>query len=212
MATKIIGELEDWGDADLGNNDFMKLEEGSNVVRIFTKPYQFYTVWTTDATGKQRKIRSAVENCPLVQRGEKPSARWYVGVLNRKNGRPSILEIGPQIYKQVLGLRKKANWGDPRAYDIDIERQPKGSQPLYVVAPEPKQPLTADEKGAIKEFLGRVDLAKMTEAPSPEEVLEQLGISEPASQPVSDDFDDFEANTGSTAVADDDDDFDFSNV
>lgn len=211
MATKIIGELEDWGDADLGNNDFMKLEEGSNEVRIFTKPYQFYTVWTTDATGKQRKIRSAVENCPLVQRGEKPVARWYVGVVNRKTQRTSILEIGPQIFKQILGLRKKDSWGDPRAYDIDIERQPKGSQPLYIVSPMPKAPLTADEKGQIREFLGRVDLTKMTEAPTPEEVLEQLGISGPASAPVSDDFEDFES-TAVTATSDDDDDFDFSNV
>jgi hypothetical protein len=207
MVTKRVGELDDWGDADLGNNDFMKLEEGTNRVRIFTKPYQFYTVWTTDASGKQRKIRSAVENCPLVQRGERPQARWYVGVLNRKTGRPSILEIGPQIYKQVLGLRKKEAWGDPRTYDIDVERQPKGSQPLYIVSPEPQVPLTNDEKGGIKEFLSRVDLVKMTEAPTPEEVREQLGISEPVAQSVSDDFTDFDAVDG-----DGDDDFDFSNV
>jgi len=174
MVTKVIGELDDWGDADLGGNDFMKLEEGSNIVRVATKPYQFYTVWTEDATGKQRKIRSAVENCPLVQRGEKPSARWYVGVVSRKTGKPSILEIGPQIYKQVLGLRKKEAWGDPRAYDLDIERQPKGSQPLYIVSPLPKSGLTADEKGALREFLSRVDLVKMSAAPTAEEVREQL--------------------------------------
>ena len=205
MVTKVVGELDDWGDADLGSNEFVKLEEGSNVVRIFTKPYQFYTVWTKDAAGKERKIRSAVENCPLVQRGEKPSARWYIGVLNRKNNKASILEVGPQIYKQVLGLRKKAAWGDPRTYDIDIERQPKGSQPLYVVSPEPKTVLTDEDKIEIKDFVGRVDLVKMTEAPTPEQVREQLGISETPSP--SDDFNDFQS-TGT----DDEDDFDFSNL
>ena len=208
MVTKVVGELDDWGDADLGGNDFMKLEEGNNVVRIFTKPYQFYTVWTADATGKQRKIRSAVENCPLVQRGDKPSARWYVGVLDRRNGaRPSILEVGPQIFKQILGLRKKATWGDPRAYDIDIERQPKGSQPLYIVSPEPKVVLTNEEKAGIREFLSRVDLVKMTESPTPEEVREQIGISEEPDVQVDNDFDNFES--GST---EDDDDFNFSDV
>lgn len=205
MTTMVVGEMN-WEDADLGGNDFMRLEEGSNVVRIFTKPNQFYVIWCQDATGKQRKFRSAVENCPLVQRGEKPQARWFVGAINRKNGRPSILEIGPQIYKQILGLRKKSAWGDPRAYDIDIERQPKGSQPLYVVSPEPKSQLTNDEKGAIKEFLSRVDLVKMTEPPTPEEVREQLGISETETQ-VDDDFDNFDTTDDST-----DDDFDFSNV
>ena len=204
MVTKVVGELDDWGDADLGGNDFVKLEEGSNVVRIFTKPYQFYTVWTKDATGKERKIRSAVTNCPLVQRGEKPSARWYIGVVNRKNNKASILEVGPQIYKQVLGLRKKESWGDPRKYDIDIVRQPKGSQPLYVVSPEPKALMTDEDKSEITDFLARVDLVKMTEAPTPAEVREQLGISEPAAP--SDDFNDFQS------TSDDGDDFDFAGL
>lgn len=206
MVTKVVGELDDWDQADLGSNDFIKLEEGSNVVRIFTKPYQFYTVWTEDATGKQRKIRSAVENCPLVQRGEKPSARWYIGALNRKNDKASILEVGPQIYKQILGLRKKSNWGDPRTYDIDIERQPKGSQPLYVVSPEPKTTLTEENKTEIKDFVGRVDLVKMTEAPTPEQVREQLGISEPSAP--SDDFSEFD----STSNDGNEDDFDFAGL
>lgn len=210
MTAKMVGELDDWGDADLGGNDFLKMEEGSNVVRIFTKPYQFYTVWTTDATGKERKIRSAVENCPLVKRGEKPGPRWFVGVLSRKTGKPSVLELGPQIYKQILGLRKKSAWGDPRAYDIDIERQPKGSQPLYVVNPEPKSKLSEEEVGMIKEFLGRVDLVKMSAPPTPEEVLEQLGLSAPAPVNVSDDFENFESTP--TASSGDDEDFDFSNV
>lgn len=209
MGTKVIGKLEDWGDADLGGNDFMRLEEGSNPVRVFTSPYQFYTVWTKDATGKQRKIRSALKNCPLVARGEKPQARWYIGVLNRKaGGKPSILEIGPQIFKQIKNLRDKAAWGDPRGYDLDIERRPRGEQPLYVVAPEPKSAVTEEEKAAIGEFKARVDLEKMTEAPTPEEVREMLGESEPApsQSSVDNDFDDFET-TGSTSTVDDDFDF-----
>lgn len=208
MATKVIGKLDDWTEADLGGNDFMKLEEGNNPVRVFTSPYQFYTVWTKDAAGKQRKIRSAVENCPLVQRGEKPVARWYIGVINRKNGKPCILEIGPQIYKQILSLRKKPAWGDPRHYDIDVERKPRGEQPLYVVAPEPKEPLTDEEKSSIKEFLSRVDLVKMTEAPTPEEVRIQLGEMEPSAgqtASVNNDFDDFDSPKSS----DSDDDFNF---
>lgn len=204
MVTKILGEL-DWEEADLGGNDFMRLEEGSNVVRIFTKPFQFYVIWTADATGKQRKFRSAIENCPLVQRGETPQARWFVGALDRRNNKPMVLEIGTQIYKQILGLKKKKAWGDPRTYDIDIERQPKGSQPLYVVSPEPKSSLTNDEKGAIKEFLSRVDLVKLTEPPTPEEVREQLGISESKEQ-VDDDFDNFDTDLT------DDDDFNFNDM
>lgn len=206
MATKVVGKLDDWGDADLGSSDFMQLEEGSNEVRVFTKPYQFYVVWTEDASGKKRKFRSAGENCPLVERGEEAKPRWFVGVLNRKIGKPSILEVGPQIYRGILTLKDKDAWGDPRKYDLDIERKPKNSQPLYVVSPLPHSAITAEEKKLISEFMDRVDLVKMTEAPTPAEVREMLGISEPTGESsVDDNFNDFE----SKSVSEEDDDFNF---
>jgi len=209
MSTKIIGKLDSWEDADLGGNDFMTLDEGSNLVRVVTSPYQFYVVWTVDASGQKRKVRSAVKGCPLVQRGEKAQARWYLGVLDRKKeGKPSILEIGPQIFKQILGLSKMDVWGDPKEFDIDIKRQPKGSQPLYIVSPIPHKALSADETGAITEFEGRVDFVKMTEPPTPEQVREMVGLpAEEAvsSASVSSDFGSLDTATGDDDVNFDDD-------
>lgn len=212
MGTKIVGKLDDWTDGDTGGNDFLTLEEGSNIVRIVTSPYQFYVAWTQDASGQNRKIRSAVEGCPLVQRGEKIQPRWFVGVLHREqNGyTPKILEVGRQIFQQIVALRKRDKWGDPRAYDINIERQPKGSQPLYVVMPEPKEKLSEDEIESIKSTFastknpdGRIDLAKLTEAPTPEEVRKQLGLEVEATVASGSDV---------SADSDDDDDFNFDDV
>jgi len=211
MTTKKIGQLDDWGDADLGGGDYLKLEEGSNIGRVFTKPYQFYIVWTEDASGKKRKFRSAVENCPLVQRGEKAKPQWMVGYLSRKTGKPQILEMGPQIYKGILTLKKKEVWGDPRRYDIDIERMAPNSQPLYVVSPLPAKPLVDEEKELIKEFMDRTDFVELTAAPTPEEVMEQLGIS-PTNQTVSNDFDDFGDGGKEPTAAADDDDYNFDNM
>lgn len=204
MGTKVVGKLDSWEDADLGGNDFMNLEEGDNPVRLISSPYQFYIHWTKDATGANRKVRCALDGCPLCQDGERATARWYVNVVNRKTGRCAILEIGPQIFKQILGLAKKEKWGDPRKYDLDIERQPKGSQPLYIVSPNPKEPLSDDEKGMVKEFLARIDLAKMTEAPTVAEVREKLGLEPDAGD--SDVDNSFEDGSDDD---DDDDDFDF---
>lgn len=203
MGTRVVGKLDNWGDADLGGgNDFMDLKQGENPVRLITSPYQFYVHWCTDVTGAKRKVRCALDGCPLCQNGEKASARWYVNVINRESGRCAIVEIGPQIFKQILGLAKKDKWGDPRKYDINIERQPPGSQPLYVVSPEPKEKLDDDEVAMVKEFNARIDLNKMTEAPTPEMVREKVGMApEPSSDSVSNDFDDTDD--------DDDDDFDF---
>lgn len=204
MSTKVVGKIS-WDEGDVGGNDFLSLEEGSNVVRLFSSPYQFYTAFVTDASGKNRKLRSAVKDCPLVQRGEKIQARWYVAALSRKTGKPGILEVGPQIFKQIVALSKKPKWGDPRAYDLDIVRQPKGSQPLYVVSPEPKEALTSEEKALVNGFLEKVDLAKMTEAPTPDEVLEKLGEM---GQPMAARTSTAAASTASVST-DSSDDFDF---
>jgi hypothetical protein len=221
MGTKVVGKLDDWADADLGGNDFMNLEEGSNVVRVVTSPYQFYVAWTQDASGQNRKIRSAVENCPLAKRGDKIQPRWYIGVLDRRSNQPKILEVGRQIFQQVVALRKRDKWGDPRGYDVNIERQPKGSQPLYVVLPEPKEALTKDEVAKLREAFGtkdvpgRIDLNKLTEAPTPEEVARQLGLTEDSTSSVS-----VAATTVSVAAevsatvksGDDEEDFNFDDV
>ena len=212
MGIKSVGKLDNWGDADLGGNDFMNLEEGENPVRLVSQPYQFYIHWTKDATGANRKVRCALQDCPLCQAGERATARWYVSVINRKSERCSVLEIGPQIFKQILGLAKKEKWGNPRKYDVNIERQPKGSQPLYIVSPEPKEALSDDEKGMVKEFIARVDLVKMTEAPTPDEIREKVGLpAEAVESSVDNDFGDVDAPEApvETQVDDDEDDFDF---
>lgn len=204
MGTKVVGKLDNWGDADLGGNDFMDLNEGENPVRLITSPYQFYVHWCQDSSGANRKIQCALDGCPLCQEGEKASTRWYANVINRKTEKPAIIEIGPQIFKQILGLAKKEKWGDPRAYDINIERQPKGSQPLYVVSPEPKESLGDDVTAMVKEFNARIDLTKMSEAPTPDYVREKAGLApETSGSDVSNDFD------TDTDTDDSDDDFDF---
>ncbi|MFA5024035.1 MAG: hypothetical protein WC523_03725 [Patescibacteria group bacterium] len=209
MGTRVVGKLDDWNDADLGGSDFMNLEEGSNPVRIITSPYQFYIHWASDATGANRKVRCASDGCPLCQQGERAVARWFVGVLNAKTGKPAILEIGPQIFKQMHAFFKNPKWGDPRKYNIDIQRQPKGSQPLYIVTPEPKEALTDDQKGVIKEFLARVDLVKISASSTPDEVREKMGMAPKVKESaVSNDFDAAEETPASDS--DDDSDFNFA--
>lgn len=202
MGTKIVGKLDNWEDADVGGGDFMKLTEGSNVVRIVTKPYQFYSHYTEDASGKSRNVRCALDGCPVCQKGEKASPRWYVGVIDRESGYPAVLEISMQVFNGILVLKKKASWGDPRSYDIDILRKKPGSQPLYVVTPESKSPLTDDEKSAAKELLTRISLEKISAAPTVDEVRKQLGM-------VSSDSAKKESTGSDDDMDFDDDDFDF---
>lgn len=191
MTTKKIGKVS-WEEADVQqkNNDFVQMkDEGDYDFRIFTSPYQFYSHWTKDATGKDRKVHCAVDGCPVCERGEKASARWFVGVMNRKTNKCEILEVGSQVYQQLLVLAKNPKWGDPKGYDITITRRPKGTNPLYTTVPNPKSDFTDTEKKMAKEFLGRVDLVKLSASPSADKVREVLGLaSAPTVSAVSSDF------------------------
>ena len=208
MGTRVVGKLDNWDDADLGGTDFMNLDEGSNPVRVITSPYQFYIHWSKDATGANRKVRCALDGCPLCQQGERAVARWIVGVMNRKTGKAAIVEIGPQIFKQMHALAKNPKWGDPRKYDLDVKRQPKGSQPLYIVTPEPKEPISDEEKGVIKEFLARVDFVKISASSTPDDVREKMGMAQkPKESTVSNDFEDDSGVVAADATANGDYDF-----
>ena len=170
------GELTDWNDADVkGGSDFMRLLEGNNVVRVFTKPYQFYVCWVKDTTGANRKVKSSVKNCPLIKRGEKVQARWLLGVLDRKaGGKAKILEVSSQIMTGIRTLVNDTDWGNPTGYDVNVERGAPGKNPLYHVISKPHKPLTDEDKAAIEQFTKSTDLMAMTAPPTPREVAERL--------------------------------------
>jgi hypothetical protein len=182
MATKIVGKLDSWESGDAGVSNFMRLEEGDNYVRCVSSPYQSYSHWVTDASGQKRKVGCCLKECPVCARGvpeESAKPRWFVAVLNRKTEKPAILEVGPQIFKGIKALASSKKWGDPRQYDLNIIKAPKGTNPLYTVMPEPKEQLEETIKATIKDWMKDVDLQAMVTAPTPDEVAEALGISLP---------------------------------
>ncbi len=181
MTEVTYGQLNSWDDGNVsGGNDFMRLEVGSNKVRIFTNPYQYIVHWTKDSSGANRKVKCAVENCPLCKKGVKAQYRWFLGVLDRKTGQPMILEISSQIYSGVKSHVSNPEWGDVRMYDIDITRGMPKTNPLYTIMASPnKGQITAEEQAVVKTFLERVDISKFTQPSTPEEVAEKMG-DEPA--------------------------------
>jgi len=171
------GELGNWNDGNVsgGSNDFMNLVEGQNQVRLFTNPYQYAVHWAKDTTGANRKIKCALEGCPLCKSGVKLQYRWFVGVIDRSDGKAKILEISSQVYQGIKLCSNIPQYGDPRGYDIIINRGPKGSQPLYSVMPTPPTPFADEEKVKIRDFKENTQLAKLTQPYSVEEVIEKMG-------------------------------------
>lgn len=178
MADTKFGQVS-WDESSASTgNDFMNLEPGENNVRIFTNPYQFIVHWVKDSSGVNRKVKCAIENCPLCKKGVKAQYRWYLGVIDRKTGQARILEISSQILIAIKNLISNKKWGDVKMYDLEIKRNPPKSNPLYAVSPDPdKRALNAEEKALAKSFLERVDVSKFTQPSTPEEIAEKLGTS-----------------------------------
>mgnify|MGYP007063375685 FL=1 len=187
MSDMVFGEV-DWNSADSGTtkSNFMRLEEGENLVRVMGNPVQFYIHWVVTPDGSRRKVNSPVDSPELIRRledsGFKRQARWLVKVLDRTDDEFRVLEVGPQIYNGIKSLYNNSRWGKVTQYDLSINKGPKGTQPLYGVTPNPKEALSGDFKTKFVEFNDRVDVDKVITPATAAEVCEVMGW--PVSEPV----------------------------
>ena len=183
MGNMVFGEV-DWNAADSESSqksDFVRLAEGENVVRVMGNPVQFYIHWVTTGDGAKSKINSPANNPELVRRledsGFKRQARWLIKVLDRTDEEFRLLEVGPQIYNAIKSLYNNSKWGKVTAYDLSINRGPKGQQPLYSVTPNPKEALSGDFKGKFVDFNDRINLEKLISPSTAEAVATKMGWS-----------------------------------
>ncbi len=201
MTEMVFGEI-DWNAADSGGkSDFMRLEEGENIVRVMGNPVQFYIHWVNTPDGSKRKVNSPIGTPELVRAledtGFRRQARWLIKVLDRSDDEFRVLEVGPQIYNGVKALYNNSRWGKVTAYDVTIGKGPKGSQPLYNVTPNPKEPLSSDFKARFVDFNDRVNVEKLISPSSASEVCEVMSwnvqdLSDSAEETASDEEFDFD--------------------
>lgn len=113
-----------------------------------------------------QKVRVRFYGSPVKVPGEfdgKPNVRWCCKVI-LKTAVNSVIEreakafvFAPMIYYAVADLWRDPDWGNPEAYDVEIERtEEKGK--YYVVVPKPNCKPISDEEKAMLEALD-VDLA-----------------------------------------------------
>lgn len=186
MAAEVtFGEI-DWNSGDDSGSgsrtEFMKLEQGESTVRIMGNPLQYYIHWLDTPDGKKRKVNSPIGSPELVRKledaGFKRRPRWIVKVLDRSDEQFKVLEIGSQIYSAIKALYNNKKWGKVTGYDITIERGAPGSQPLYRVTPDPKEPLDERFRDQFLKFNDSLNLDKLIQPTDPSQVCEYMGWSE----------------------------------
>lgn len=203
MAKEATGEI-DWNDADFsgkGKTDYMKLKEGENDVRVMGNPIQSYVHWVTTSDGKQKKIVSPSNSPQLLKKledsGFRRQTNWIVKILDRDGDSFKLMEIGSQIYKGIQMLANNPKWGKVTAYDISINKGPKGQQPLYNVTPNPRETLDPKFKQEFIEFNDKLNIDRMITPMPSEEIAKMLGFNLSApTQKSESSADDSKAGTG----------------
>lgn len=179
--------LTSWDDIELGGNKvnfkkqkdlYLRLDNGSNVVRIVTRPHQYlqHNFKEEGDTGYGDKIMcsSFHKSCPLCEKGDKPKQRWLVGVIDRKTQSYKILDMSVTVLKNIQDLSRDEDYGDPSRYDIDIKVDKNGGATgYYTVIPKPPKPLSqADVE--LKSKADLEDLARRCQPPTPEQAQQRL--------------------------------------
>lgn len=191
---------------------FLRLEEGSNEMRLITQPFQYlvhkYKKEGDPGFGQKVSCSAIHGSCPLCAAGDKAKPRWFLGVISRKTGTYKILDISFAVFSQIRKLaRNTQRWGDPTKYDIDIVvDKAGGATGYYSVQPISKEPLSAADQ-LIKDNADLDDLKRRATPLSAEMVQKRIdkinGVvsddsTKPANKPVA-------AKTASVSMTDDDD-------
>ena len=128
-------------------SNYMDLEVGQNAFRILSSAIVGYKWWVDTDEGGRKPIRvrtaeevpSEVKNA--TDREDKAKHFWAFTVYNYKTKIIQVLELKQQtIMRAIEALVNNAKWGDPKKYDIIIEKVKTGAKDWdveYNVIPEP---------------------------------------------------------------------------
>ena len=158
---------------------FLRLDEGSNEMRIITQPFQYlvhrYKKEGDPGYGQKVYCSSIHGSCPVCELGDKAKPRWLLGVISRKTGTYKILDVSYAVFQDIRKLARNAQrWGDPTKYDIDIIVDKNGGATgYYSVQPISKEPLSAADQ-QIKDNVDLDDLKRRVTPPSADMVQKRL--------------------------------------
>jgi hypothetical protein len=177
MATTVYGEVsysDEFGNDNKAKNNkdlFLRLNNGTNEVRIVTSPFQYlvhkYKKEGDPGFGQKVGCSFIHGSCQLCDLPDnKAKQRWFYGVIDRKTGAYKILDVSFAVFSQIRKLARNPKWGDPTKYDIDIVVDENGGATgYYTVQPIEKSPLSASEQ-VIKDNADLEDLKRRCTPPT----------------------------------------------
>jgi len=170
MSGKHGMDWESIPDQGTGNIDFLRLESGSNQVRVVGKPSEIQVHWEKSVDGSTKKVLCLGVDCPLCKVGRTPTLRYQVQVIDRSDGNVKVLEGGKAIFNAIKAYAVDQDYGDPTMYDLKIKKEGVGRDTRYTVVASPKKtPLTDDENSLVEEAK---TLEEINKAKNIDEIME----------------------------------------
>lgn len=167
-------------------DEFMKLNEGDNDIRILSRPLIGKLWWVSpegvvrgrnDGQKGDRPVRVDYKTeLPDEVTDAQVKEFWMMKVWDYNSHAIKILEITQQtIIKALNEFIANKKWGDPRAYDINIKREGTGMDTKYYVMPSPPSAIDGDIKIAFKE--NKTDLTQVLNSPE-DDPFEGMDVDE----------------------------------
>lgn len=167
-----------------GRDDFLNInKDGQYTVRVLSDPFTYSVHWVEDQNKQIRKVNCAGRGCLLckeaaagVPGAAKAQVRYLLEVLSRDTNKCHLIEFGPQVFNGIRALVGSKHWGDPKTYDVLIDRN-KSRPPsgIYQVMPVGKTEISLEDRAAIKEFMERIELSSFVQPSTNESILKKLG-------------------------------------
>lgn len=148
--------------------NYMRIVDWDNKFRIMSNATVGWLDWETLEDWSRKPIRYHYDEKPETSFDpEKPVKHfWAFIVYNYTDKNIQILEITQKsIQSAITSLYLNEDWGDPKQYDIKINRSWKDLKTEYVVTPSPVKPLSQD---IVKEFESKtINLEALFEGKDP---------------------------------------------
>jgi hypothetical protein len=174
-----------------GGQYMNKFEGGENRIRIMTKPAIGTQYWKVNDDGSKTPVRLHTdETVPVDEVEDIKDIKhfWAMVVYNYQAKQFQILVLTQAtVQKAITELWGDKDWGDPKDYDIVINKTGSGMQGTkYAVIPKPAKPLAKEIAEAYKNY--HADLEQLYSGGNP------FDVGTPTSEEdLSDAFDGYEA-------------------
>lgn len=129
-------------EAPVTGGGYMKLQDGDNIFRVLSSAIVGYEYWTNEnkPVRSPKPFESIPSNIKLDKEGNPTKIKhfWAFVVWNYATKNVEILELTQtSIQQSITNLVKDEDWGDPKKYDIKVNRTGVGLDTEYETNPKP---------------------------------------------------------------------------